>query len=367
MGAQYEIWLARDDGTRIGYVDSYESLEYTIVANDVGACKLVLPGTVDRTLYAVDRRLEVWRQPDGGALAQESFFFIRHLRDLTDGNGVRRLEVNGVDGNYLLDGRIVAYAVGSAQADQTNEIDDLMKAVVRENLGSTATDTTRDLTAAGLTVMADVALGTSITKASSRRNVLELLRDLGDAARTAGTQVYFRIVQTSATALEFRTYTGQPGIDRTLTAGRSAILIGVEFGNLAEPALDEDYADEVGYAYAGGQGEGADRVIQTASDTARTGRSLWGRREAFADARNESATAGVTAAANALLAERRPRRRFSGKLLDVPGTQYGRDWNWGDKVTASYAGLQFDCTVRAVRVSVTADGDDVDARLEVES
>lgn len=364
---RHEVYLDRDDGTRLALLDQFESLEYALVVNDIGACTIVLPGSF-ASLVAPDRRIEVWRAPESGKLAMQRVYFTRKIKDQTDRDGNRWLIVTGYDGNYLLAGRIVAYAVGSAQASQTDQADDLMKSIVDENLGSGATDSSRDWSGNSLTVQADLAAGPSLTRGFSRRNVLTVLQDLAESARQAGTEVYFDVVSTTPTALEFQTFTGQRGRDHTYPNGSPPVLLGVEFSNLAEPEHDQDYSDEVTFAYAGGQGEGSERVIQTAEDTTRSGRSIWGRREGFADARNESAAGGVTAAAQALVAEGRPRRRFTGRIVDTPGTRYGVHWAWGDKVTAVYEGQSFDAHIRAVRVTVDKGGLEttIDARLETD-
>jgi len=43
----------------------------------------------------------------------------------------------------------VAYAAGSANSTKTDNADDILAALATENLGDDATDTDRDLTAAG--------------------------------------------------------------------------------------------------------------------------------------------------------------------------------------------------------------------------
>jgi len=56
---------------------------------------------------------------------------------------------------------------------------------------------------------------------------------------------------------------------------------------------------------------------------------------------------------------------FQGKIRETPGCLYGRDWAFGDKVTATYMGLNFDCIILAVQVTVDGSGKEtLDARLE---
>jgi hypothetical protein len=95
--------------------------------------------------------------------------------------------------------------------------------------------------------------------------------------------------------------------------------------------------------------------------------SPWARREGFVDARNLTATASIQDAADRGLAEGRPRRLFTARITDAPGTRYGQDWGLGDEITAFYAGLRFNCLIRSVHVAVNGEGrETIDARLEAD-
>jgi hypothetical protein len=247
----------------------------------------------------------------------------------------------------------------------TDQSDDMCRAIVLDNLGSDAA-TARQISSTYLSLAAERSAGASLTKGFSRRNVLTVLQEIADVAATAGTPIYWHMVDVDQQQWEFRTYTGQPGIDHTYPAGNGPVLLGLEYGNLAEPVLDVDYTAEVTYVYAGGQGEGEARTIQTAVDVARTGRSQFGRCEAFADARNDATTAGVLAAAQQALQEGRPRLRFSAKLVESSGTRYGIHWRWGDRVTAMYAGESYNAMIRTITVTVDGNGkESIAAGLEV--
>lgn len=370
MGTEYELILTRDDGTEISRLNTTEGFEYTKVANLVGACSLTLPEDFDFSMLDADRKIEIWRQPESGALKCDRTYFLRKLVRATDKNGVRRFVLTGVDGNYLLAARIVAYASGSAQSQQTDYADDMVKAVVKQNLGASATDTARAFNATYFSVQADLSAGPSITKAFAYKNVIEALNDIAESSRTSGTELYFDMVPILKTAtqmgFEFRTFTGQIGQDRTYPDGYNPIMLGIEYGNLAVPTVEWDWLGEISNVYAGGQGEGSAREIVTAADTTRSGRSIWARREAFQNG-NNLATAALTAAANKKLAEGRARLRFTGQLVDTEGTRYGKDWEWGDRLTVIDGGQSYNAMIKAVKVRVDSKGlETIDARLEVD-
>jgi hypothetical protein len=297
---------------------------------------------------------------------------IRKWRYETVG-GEETLRVGGPCVNDLLRRRIVAAYAGSAEAGKSDAADDMMKQVVTESMadGVDPTPSAGTRVWADLSVAADLGLGPSLTKAFAFRRLLEssgagVLPDIAKAAREAGTEVWFDVVPDVVTSnsinFQFRTYTGQPGMDVS-----DRVVFDQERGNLESAFLEYDHCQEVNYVYAAGQGQGAARNVQQAYSSTRFGSSQWNRCEGFADARNQTPNSGVREAGRALLREGRPRRRFGGTPLDTRGTRFGRDWDHGYKVRARYRGREFDSIVRAVVVSVNERGEEkIQARLDWE-
>lgn len=346
-GTAYKLYLCRDDGTRLQKLDQVIAFQCQSGANSEGSFSLDLPGTFDRTLLGFDRRVIFWRKPVGGAYYIEFQGIICKMTTWMDagGNKYRRIEGQGLE--RIISGRLIAYLTGTAQGTQTDQADDMCKVVARQNLGASATDTTRAISSAVFSVAADDAAGQSITKDMGYRKCLDTLREICDSSRQAGTEVYFRVISTSETQFEFRTFIGQPGHDLT----GSGPIFSVENENLSLPVLVEDATNEVNRIYAMATGY----APVTAEDTTRSGRSLFGLREGFVSAGSGGSTA-ATAAANAAVIAGRPVNTFSANLLSVPGSVYGLDWNFGDKVPVSYDGRQFSATVRAATLAVGSDG-----------
>jgi hypothetical protein len=276
------------------------------------------------------------------------------------------IEVSGWSGLELLSRRVVAYASTSAQAQKTDYADDMIKAIVSENLGSDATDSARDLSAY-ITIAPDLGAGVSLTRGFSYRNVLTTCQEIANASGQAGTPVYFDVVPTlgSSTLFDFRTYTGQPGADHGGDSD-NPVFFGLAWGNLAQPYLAEDYTDEQNAVYGAGRGTKDDRYVSEQEDTARQGLSIWARREGVCQATDQTTQAGVQAKAKAQLQKKRPQMRFSGTLLDTAQSPYGPAWRWGDWVVAEYRGQTFDCLVRAISISVNEGVETINARMELE-
>jgi hypothetical protein len=61
------------------------------------------------------------------------------------------------------------------------------------------------------------------------------------------------------------------------------------------------------------------------------------------------------------------RRIFSGRAIDTEGTRFGRDWNWGDKVTARFLSFEFEAIIRRLIIKLSSTGlETIDARIESE-
>lgn len=364
----YSVWLLNgSNGTPIKLVDEFISLDYTRITNGVGAFTITLPEAFDLSLVSQDSRIVVFRKPNNGARYLDFCGFVRYIEQADYANGFNAT-IAGYDLNDLLRRRIIAYAAGTAYATKSDKADDMAKAIVRENLGASATVAARNLTAYGFTVQADTGAATAIEKGFSWRNVLDVLQEIANSSHTVeATSLYFGIVAlNNGWECEFQTNVQQWGADRRFPNGTSPVIIAVEFNNLIEAIRSINYRDEINYGYGGGQGEGTARTIQEASDAVRIAASPFNRCEQFVDARNETAAAAVLDMADQAVRNGRPRNSFRGKLIDTPQVVYGREYNFGDYVTAMYRGQQIDCRIESVRV-VVSDKEQVEITLRRES
>lgn len=359
-GTQYEIWLSRDDGTRLAVLDTVGAFSFTRVVNNVGAFHLTLPSGFNKELLKKDNRVLIWRKPVGGAMYLAFVGLTRSVR--AKGSVVVRT-ISGLCLNDLLSTREIAYTAGSDQASPAAApADTLMVNIVKQNLGSDAA-TERQLVTY-LSIAPTPAAGPSLTRAFSFQNVLETLRRLSDASRAAGTSVFFGIVPTGESGFEFRTKINQWG-DSRISSLANGLIFGPEYGNMENPDMIEDGSEEINFSYGLGRDLGASRKIRYAEATNRSRASYFARREKSINASSETTNGGVEAMATSDVLKGRSVVRFAGKLLSVPGSIYGKDWKFGDRVTCSYDDLQFDALIRAVTVSVDEKGmEHVDATAE---
>lgn len=373
MSGTYELWLTTDQGSRIAQLTTGTGFSASRVVNGIGFMSLSLPLSFDISLIQPDRMIQLWRAPAGGELGLWRVYFIRRWIFETQGSQ-EVLTVSGPDVNDLLRRRIVAAFSGSSQGSKTDFADDMMKGVVSEAMAD-GVEPTPDAGVrawSNLSVQADLGDGPTISKSFSFDKLLNssgqgVLSALAQAAREAGTEVFFDIVPNvvtgSSITFQFQTFTGQPGQDVT-----DRVVFDQQRGNMRDPKLEYDYTEEENYIYAAGQGEGAARNVQQVYDADRYRLSLWNRCEGFADARDQTSDNGVREAGRANLSEGRPKIRFNATPVDTVGTRFGRDWDFGYKVRARYRNIEFDTIIRATTISIDDNGNEnIQARLEYES
>ena len=370
MPTNHRFILTTSDGEYLTDLTSLETVQYSRFVNNPGWFMLVTDPDMDPSLLVKDRLIHFHRQPEGGEDRLEMVGLLKYWDWFEVAPGADRLRLGGPDQVDLLDGRIIAFASGTSQARKTAPADDLIKAVIRENMGSlaplTEANRPRAFPPAHFTVSGDTSLAPSVTRSFSWRNVLDVIQEIADTSRDLGTPLFFDLIPSTGATFDFRTYINIRGIDRTLP-GVASVVFSREYGNLTDPFLREDWRDERNYVWGGGQGQGSARVIDPEKDLDRIFQSIWGKREIFQDAREESTILGVANKAFERLQSERPRITFRGQLLDTSRARYGVDWDFGDKVTVRYRRREFYGDVRSVTVTIDASGlETVRAILEVD-
>ena len=363
---RYELVWYTHEGVRKGVIQAFNSLEYIKTQNAIGSLVVNLPrGLLQYDQFSVGDIFEVWREKGGVLeLQNETAYFLQDWEFWADSEGAEYIRLTAFDANWLLDTAIVWAYAGSAAASKTDSPDDMLKAIVSEQLGAASGVATRTK----LTCAPDLgAGGASITKDFAYRNVLTVLQEICEAAQEKNDiWLGFDVVRTAPGAFEFRTYTGQRGVNHSRTSGDPR-LVGKQYGNLSKPTFGTYRADERNFVVVGGQGEDLARTLVYRSNSERIHASKWNRREYFKDSRNEETTAALEADGDAALEEFKPRQVLTGTMLDTPGMQFGIHYQFGDVLSAEAFGYHVDCHVTAVRVRVDQDGgEQIDVKLRGE-
>lgn len=356
MPAEYLIYLKKSSGKVTAVLDTFLALERARTVNAVGLASFTVPyNFIPTSLLAVDDIVEIWRSVEGGRFYLDggTTWFVRAIQKTLSSDGFLGLTFTCVDAMDLLARKIVAYAAGASQADKTGPADDLIKDIVSENLAAGATDTARQLTPY-LTIDPNLSLAPSVSKSFSRRNLLTVCQEIAKASTVAGTYLAFDMVRdfSKPAGWIFKTYTGQRGVDHRDSSRRPVILDPENF-SIIELSRTYSWVELKNSVYAGGTGVAGARLIGTASDPASIGLSPFNLSEAFQDGINANSAGEVAIEAQNLLRNLRSKKTFSGRYADTPAIVYGRDFGWGDFISATVDRESLDYRLDADNIQVS--------------
>lgn len=373
MGNTYDIKINDAVGRLQLAPRDWQILDYVRAENDVGALTLTLPGAYPKNAFKKDGLIEVWRSVEGAPpyLDTETLWMIRRRRWQYKARGTPIWTIYAEDLNSLLRRRSVDYEPDNAYTDKVAAADDMGKAIIRENMGTLATDTTRSI-ATWLGVDADQALAPIVRKAFARQNVLKVLQDLALWSYQQGTYLVFDVVcdrlpgDSAGVHFQFRSYVGQRGNDHRWPGGKPPLLIGAQYNNLDSVDDDDDATDEITRGIAiGPTVTGSTQAVARQTDDARAAESPFNLIEGTRNAGSSAEALVLEGEAQAELQSGIPREWLTGSLQNTSGLLYGVDWNWGDLLTAQANSRSADVHASRVHVHVERDqGDQVESILK---
>jgi hypothetical protein len=355
----------------------FYKLDYVMNESDVGALTLEMPALFPSTWLTIDCSIEVWRSTDidgkSWALDGSRLWLVNKVRWV--GGATPRLIIGAVDTIDILRRRIVAYAAGTTYSSKGPEyIDEIIRQVIVENFGSVAVNHSRDITQfdtgfewthQGAPVIFTFSAGLlpQTRKGFAWRNVWEVVKELLGEAATLGTyaSVQCRFLP-SIDTIEFVLIVGTTGADRGLKSANPLIL-SEDSGTLKDVSIELDWTSTASAIYAGGAGEGANRLILYATDQARQFASPFARIEKFIENTSIENRAALQSEVNSALREARPIKRFEGFVNETETLRYGYDYALGATLVASAENQMFNCRIIQVQVTVDSKGETIRARL----
>lgn len=331
----------------------YTRLSYGRKANDVGELEIALPfGSVRPQVFTEDSVIVV---EENGTLAFDTIWLVDNITI-----DQQNIVIKAKDAMAFLARRWILFPEGDPGAQKFQALDDMVKAVVRENV-TNATDINRNLV--GISTAANVGRAPADQLAFDGENVLKTLQTIAQDSVGLGTYLTFDIVMTTPTTGIFTTWTGQRGLDRR--SGFGTRRFGPDRGNIINSQIEIDYTDRASKVTAFGAGEGAVQRKQTDQDPTPLYETRWGVIETVHQATNIDDDALLLATARSERAHRGTKIRFRGELQDTVMTRYGRDYNYGDILPVEAYGYAFAC--RVVSVVTTIEGGKISRSCQLEA
>lgn len=361
----YDIRIFDHDGNFVWLLNEYEYLEFSQRINDSWNHNIRInkgyndPDLVMLRSFERDYIIQIRRtDPVLGTTELVYEGFHRTTVDQVKMDGSVIITMYGTGYTNLLKRRVIVPPAGQENSIKSGVAETIIKEFVDEQCVS-AVDPARIIP--GLSIETDASRGGAADYSARYTNLFTAVSRCAEQGL-----VDFGVVG-GANRGEFELQVRDLwGSDRRVgnTAGNVPTKFDVTLNNMLIPILSRRGTDEVNFVFVGGQGEGINRTIQEEQNATAMAVSPWNRSEAFVDARNESAVAGLTTRGQAYLQENRARIELTFNIQQTLGTRWLRDWELGDLVTAVYGGYTFEKKIVEVSVVVSA-GTTGQAQIEV--
>jgi len=360
--ADYEFLLYDNQNNFLKSVKSFYKADYTLKENDYTPLEMYFFPSLDKDLVQKEFRIEILRHVGNLTKLQGETQWLIRYAGMIQNNGADLIKVIAYRALHLAKRRRVPYNNGTAYTLKQAPGDDVIKAIFRENGGALTVDTARIFS--GFTVGADVSLAPQITKTDfSMRTVLEVIQEIANDLRSAGTYLCFDVVKAGAN-LEFRTYMNMRGNDHSSDSGNSLILSQAR-GNLLDVSDVDDGTEEQNFIYAASSGVDDVKAVETASNAALIGVGPFARIEGYVSSSGDDADE-MQADANAALASSAPKHIINGKIVETAGSIYDVHYGFGDIVGVEAKTATYDAHVDTVHVTVDRDSDTIESYAKVE-
>ena len=349
----YELWLDHWYGTRLAYLDSMLELEYTRVLHGVGVINLTMPSSFDIALLQHDYKIEVWRALPKVSKRLENVYLIRGWRQWTDSTGVNRLTIMGVDGNSILQRRIVWAQPGTAEAEKDDYAGNVVKELVTESMADIFyAPSNRDTLATYVSVQGNNNDGASFKKDYAWLRLYDAVQSCIDtsASEERGNKVlWWYMVPLSGAKYEFRVKETLWGQDLTDT-----VILSPGVG-MSEVEYLVDYSETFNVVVTTGGAWGGLSFpdwlfVKRAYDKIGQMSTPFSYSEMVESIGESRDYAELQAEAESLVKadENRPQESLIFALEQIDALRYGRDWDLGDKVGVSYQGKQREAVIKSI-------------------
>lgn len=384
MAARYTVALLDHDGVRqalflqgarapVGPTSIFQRLSINHALNAPGTARLQIDGRnefVDS--FEEGSIIEVWRidRQYGIDEAYKEFEgFVTGFERFGNISGYPTFIVWVSGFNILLRSEFIDYYAGTSYAEKSGAGETVIKDYVEENIGPSATSPPRANVSgvrSGLTVETDQGRGANWQGSRAWRNLDEVIGEI--AAKTG---LYYEIVGTGYDPMtfEFRINEGQLGTDRTApalanglnAAGNAPMIFAQGRDNMINPHYSKSFSRTANTIIVLGQGEESDRDTVLVQDSARATASPWSQRTRIVNSNQTpyGDTDALEDRGDAALEQYAPSESLTFRIRPAANAAYGKDYVFGDLVTARYQTVELNLLLSGVAINVNEQGENI--------
>lgn len=269
----------------------------------------------------------------------------RTIVDQVKANGSILVNLYGVGYTELLSRRVVVPLAGYETSDKAGNAETIIKQYVDEQSVNPA-DTDRIIP--GFSIETDSSFGRYTTYSALYTNLLSVVSKI-----SVDGEVEFGVVGGSVPGTFVLRVLPAWGTDRSTNNlnNNNPVQFDVEAGNMDIPIFSRNRSEERNVVYAGGRGEGINRLIIERHNINLNDSPL-NRREGFLDLRNARSESDLSTAALEYLDKYEAQSKLTFNVIQTQSLRWLTDWSLGDIVTAKYFGRLFDQRITAITVRV---------------
>lgn len=371
----YKPELIGLDGLTIKTIDDCISVQAARSFNTDGSATIVVPDYYAPALFRMHTRMKLWRHDYDGIphnFGQTIWFLKKADRDYS----ARTISLSFVDAFAMLRGRLVGYTADGTYANKTLEeyhidtfdnrlrTDNMMRAYVRENMGSLALDGARFI--ASLEIEADKNLGAYGEKQAAWAELGATLSDLARISSAKGVDLYYDLFPRDDGTFLFKVWKGLRGLDRG-SASENPLVLTEESGLIADVHGIDDWTEVASFGYVLGFDTGGSQVIREVENQFISRGDPFGRIETTVNVADTDVDSVLDDAGIAALVGKRARRIITCKVVENSSLSFGRDLDYGDSVVVQVGGQAVDCILNTSNVTWQDGEEELDLRLRGET
>lgn len=366
VGSNYFIRVKNQYNVPVLDISEFYKLELFRSELGVGSLYIDLP-LKDHLMHNISTewRIEVYRRAAGGSIVRvgDTQWIVKLVRYKVDEQNESYLHLLAYDPIVLLEKRIVAYIDGTTYTSKTMPADDMIKMIIRENLGDLAVDYRRDLSE-WLSIEDAHGEAPEVTKTEfSFQTVSTVINDICALSQAAGVYLSYDIIYDETLGkLVFKTFVGQRGVNRGSTSQSPIYLahhtdpVNVMGSGLSYASIEIDASDERSYVYSGRQSEESNAIFGEVENQLAIDTGPFARTEDFITTGESIEYNDVMTEAHAWLQHKYRNLLLNAHIQETKDMRFGVDYGFGDIVALRYLGTVIDIHLDEFKITVGGSG-----------